>query len=307
MTLPNKLGRGQRRALRVIGWAIVAVTLYYFTVAVARHWSQIAAWSPGWQAWAIVFAAIFFYATALLLLAELWHGLVQGTQDQTFSRALTFSTYSKTQIAKYLPGNVFQYLSRHIVMADHGASQGGLALANILEICTLILVAGLFALIGFTFGAAPHALELSEVIPIHWLVPTAMVIAIFLIIRITRKLRTLPNTPSRQRLIYGLLLASIFFLAMGFTLLVLVGLVSGDYDPAIIVIAVTSWLLGYVTPGAHGGIGIREFVLLIFLQAHIPEAEALIAIGLFRVFTSLGDLAFFIGGAFLWRISPRVE
>ena len=63
---------------------------------------------------------------------------------------------------------------------------------------------------------------------------------------------------------------------------------------------VTSWLAGYVTLGAPGGIGVREAALLLLLGGALGEAETLVlAIGL-RVATTFGDV-------FLFGLSVAVQ
>ncbi|WP_205599639.1 lysylphosphatidylglycerol synthase domain-containing protein, partial [Sandarakinorhabdus rubra] len=66
-------------------------------------------------------------------------------------------------------------------------------------------------------------------------------------------------------------------------------------------IAVLGWLTGYLTPGAPGGLGTREAVMLVLLAGSVSEGEALIAITLFRLVTVLGDLVCFGVGWLLFR------
>ena len=48
-----------------------------------------------------------------ILLALLWAYLVIPKKAAHPQRRLLFSTYLKSQFAKYIPGNVFQYAARH--------------------------------------------------------------------------------------------------------------------------------------------------------------------------------------------------
>ena len=55
-----------------------------------------------------------------------------------------------------------------------------------------------------------------------------------------------------------------------------------------------AWVAGFIIPGAPGGIGVREAVIIFFLTPIIGEAESItVSIGL-RLVTLLGDICFLI-------------
>lgn len=57
-----------------------------------------------------------------------------------------------------------------------------------------------------------------------------------------------------------------------------------------------AWLVGLITPGAPGGIGVREFILIMLLSSSIPENNILLAVVTMRVITVMGDvIAYFVG------------
>jgi len=57
---------------------------------------------------------------------------------------------------------------------------------------------------------------------------------------------------------------------------------------------VTAWVLGFIVPGAPGGIGVRELVLTLLLsQAAGGEQAAALGI-LHRVITVIGDFAAYV-------------
>lgn len=289
-----------RTVLRVVVWLIVAVILIYFLSAVQKHWSSIADWRPDWTGWVTVIAAMVFYGINLILLAELWHRLINGCQDIPFSRVITYTSYSKTQIAKYLPGNVFQFVGRHIFMTSRGASQRRLAFASVLEIVTLIGSASFLIVLGFVLGFLPQVEPLFDLLDIRWSVIAVVGGIVVVALVLPARVRALPKLPSARVLLIGFGLAIVFFLFLGLILVMLVTIVSGHATASMITAAILAWLVGYMTPGAPGGIGVRELVMLFLLRTDIPEADALIAIGLFRLATSIGDFIFFIVGEITW-------
>lgn len=57
---------------------------------------------------------------------------------------------------------------------------------------------------------------------------------------------------------------------------------------------VLAWLAGFVTPGAPAGAGVREMVLLFLFNGMLPEASLLLAVLLGRGVTVGGDLLFYL-------------
>ena len=62
----------------------------------------------------------------------------------------------------------------------------------------------------------------------------------------------------------------------------------------LIVIFSLAWVAGFIIPGAPGGIGVREVVLIFFLSPIIGEPEGIAVAIALRFVTLLGDIFFFI-------------
>jgi hypothetical protein len=70
------------------------------------------------------------------------------------------------------------------------------------------------------------------------------------------------------------------FVAMHF------GLIVGAYA--------LSWVVGFLTPGAAAGLGVRETLLVVLLSGVFPSGLVLLTALLFRVVTTVGDLVFYV-------------
>jgi len=94
--------------------------------------------------------------------------------------------------------------------------------------------------------------------------------------------------------------ASISVLALGLT-----STTSPDF--ALLTAAFTlAWAVGFVTPGAPAGIGVREALLLVVLSPTLGAADASLLTLALRVATTLGDILCFAIGMWLlarhgWR------
>jgi len=86
-----------------------------------------------------------------------------------------------------------------------------------------------------------------------------------------------------------------FFLIAGLLLVIIVNLfldININITAKLIVIFSIAWLAGFIIPGAPGGIGVREAVIIFFITPIIGEAQSVaIAIAL-RFVTLLGDIWF---------------
>jgi uncharacterized membrane protein YbhN (UPF0104 family) len=65
-----------------------------------------------------------------------------------------------------------------------------------------------------------------------------------------------------------------------------------------------AWVVGFVTPGAPAGLGVREAVLLLLLAHGMGAANASLLILTLRIATTLGDMLCFILGL---AVMPRAR
>lgn len=65
-----------------------------------------------------------------------------------------------------------------------------------------------------------------------------------------------------------------------------------------------SWVIGYVTPGASTGIGVREAIFTILLSDLTAGVAPLIAV-CYRIITIFGDLIYFLFGFVMRQVSER--
>ncbi len=59
----------------------------------------------------------------------------------------------------------------------------------------------------------------------------------------------------------------------------------------------SSWILGFIAPGAPAGLGIREAILSTWLSGSLPPAQIVLLVIALRIATTLGDLFNFIWGS----------
>jgi glycosyltransferase 2 family protein len=268
-------------ALALLGIVFVAFRLHNYgnTIDLTRFNVILCAAIAG-------FAMI--YGISNLMLAAAWWNLLEkfGTNVPHY---WAIKTYGISQLAKYVPGNIFHLAGRQAMGMSAGISGGMLAKSSVWEL-------GLLAVTGALYGLLTLPL-LFPAIPVF--VSLAGFFSVSLIAYIG------------LRHTFGIHLSQTFtwylcFLAISGTLFVgLLNLfVSNQTIDSLPLVSVCgayiiAWLAGLVTPGAPAGIGVRELVLLFLLKGLVGEADLLLAVVVGRVITTCGDFLFFVAACLI--------
>ena len=223
------------------------------------------------------------YGFASVLLALAWKDLLRHFDEPVDSR-LAISIYGESQLAKYVPGNVFQFLGRQALGLEAGLPAWSLAKSAVWEL-------GLLAVAGSTF--------VIVVLPtLYPGFPVSFALALFAVVVLTFTsicYRWSGHLIARTLIFYVvfLILTAFIFLTLLF-LIVPANTISGSLLMIFSGSYIVAWLLGFATPGAPAGIGIREVVLFALLSPFVREADLLAAIIFGRIVTVGGDILYFL-------------
>jgi len=283
--------------IRYLGWAATALALGFVGVQLsqAASWDLAAAHLPSLALFAALGACA--YALTGFLLAEAWRQLLGATAECS-PAGCYYAVYGRTQIVKYLPGNVFHFAGRQILGRQLGHEQATLALASISEVLLLLLVAATLAAPlaprwldpgpSMALGVAALAAAAAGMLTLRVLSGAAMT---------TRwrawTVRITPLRIGRAALLYAA------FFVLGGVLLWLLTLSAGGRDVGTPDLAISismlalAWMAGFVTPGSSAGFGVREAVLIMLLQGSLDREAALLVALAMRLVTLAGDLLFF--------------
>jgi len=201
-----------------------------------------------------------------------------------------FSAYyffSKTEIAKYLPGNVFHLVGRQAIASKLHISQKQMGKVSFLHILLLLVSTILSATFFSVFTPdIPYFIKL--------LLLLGSIISIVLVYFIY------PSFPFSKKMILSAILA--FSIALQGVLLAwivvhLTGQASWQLFCELSAIYIISWLIGFVTPGSSGGLGVREgaFVAIIaFLKLDIPSDIIVFSVLLVRLINIIVDALMYL-------------
>lgn len=270
---------------------------------VGRNGISIPGRSP-LQVLSVVSIGAAVYGMAVILLATLWAGLAAPENAGRAARSQLVASYLKSQFAKYLPGNVFQYATRHLLGRQLGISHGALASAALLEVLLLVCAA---LLITILFGMP----VLRGLMP--WL-PDFPRLAGLIILAVIPALAWIPRTTflrwfpqySLARSAASLAGYVAFFVIFGSLFAAALAWSTRTMHDALQVISSSSlaWLLGFVVPGAPAGAGLREAALALAAGTNQATPQIIAAILLFRLATLGGDLLAFLAG---WAVLRKPD
>ena len=283
---------------RLIGWTVVAASFGFIGLQLWQHapWRLAGAHLEALSA-AVVGGAL-LYGVAGFLLSSAWYQLL-GAGTATASVRCHHAVYGRTQIAKYLPGNVFHLVGRQVMGRRLGHGHPSLALASLLEALLLVLTAAALSLPVVWRWLDQGPLWIGAVAaPVLALIAARWARRRDLALRDLAKGADRGSPPAVLRLLRAMVLYALFFLVVAAIFWMLALSVSESGRPSIglagsVPVVALAWLVGFVTPGSSAGIGVREAVLIAALEGTLgAPASALIALAL-RLVTIGGDVVFF--------------
>lgn len=276
------LSESAKKYLNFAGFTLSLLALF-FVIAQFRQYSggvDLLSLLP--MAWPLALLCL-VYAGSNVLLALSWRLLLVHLGVRLGLRKVIY-IYGVSLLAKYIPGNVFQFAGRQALGVNAGLPGVPLLKSTLWEVGLLAASGSLFLL-----------LLINHLWPVFTL---AMMVSLFLLvfmfaIWIAVKHFGAPVALAATWDVLFLALSGVMFFAI---LLLLRPAVEPSFEMLSIVTAsyVIAWLAGLITPGAPAGIGIREVVLLALLLPFFNEAHLLTAIVVGRLLSVSGDLLFYL-------------
>jgi len=289
--------------LRLLGILVVVLSFVFIVYRFWEYRGWFFEWRPDMAGVTVSLINALAYAAACFLLSAAWrHLLILCGQPDPDPR-LCHRIYGRANIAKYLPGNVFHFAGRQVLGWKAGYSHGCIACASVYEILGMLVISGAIAITGIVLFNLRTinltALQLGGVTGIALFL--AACIALFSEVLLRK--RGIGPSQRSVFMVLGSLFRPysyyiIFFLFTGGMLALLFYVVAtpvGINTMLQIVAAYSSaWIIGYITPGAPGGIGVREALLVVSLGQIVDEPQALLIALLFRLITVIGDVIYYV-------------
>jgi len=288
----------------ILGGTLVLLSLVYIANYLWLERAKLLDWEFSILSLAFIVIAVFVYAAINLLLSSSWALLLNFFGPHPIDPKILRSIYATSQVAKYIPGNVAHVIGRHAMGRQLGISHTVLVTAAVYEILGLSTASIGIAVVGASAVSTEWPFLFSPtILSISFVVLLVMYCLGFLyyprLTNIFSKSVVLQKKDYKKTVIVTLqtlLRYFVFFMASGCILLSvslsLIGSIPSELIGLLLITFAVSWVVGFITPGAPSGIGVREAIIVYMLQSTMPPAVALMTAVIFRITTVLGDVLF---------------
>jgi glycosyltransferase 2 family protein len=292
-------------------WIIFGATIVFVLHALFQNWREVL--NLRIEPAGLALLAI---ALGITLLAHIWTGWVWSAilreLNQPAKGSWGILVYLKTNISKYLPGNVWHFYGRVKASQKAGFPVGAATLSVFLEPLLMAAAALAIALIGVTENRLLQLLALVGILAIVH--PKVLNPLLSLAQRLKGQAQVteesehlmpvsanaLPNQPNpvamplqiRRYPWLPLLGEFAFVLLRGVGFLLTISVLSPiltSHIPITLGAFSFAWLLGLVIPGAPGGIGVFEATAIALLKTQFPTATILGGVALYRLVSLLAE------------------
>ena len=247
----------------------------------------------------VVLIGIGMKLLSLWLSSTAWAGWLSFFSRTPFKVQDARRVFIRANIGRYIPGNVMHFVQRNLFASGMGISQLQLAMSTVFEVMSYVSVAMCVALL--TAGDSLQKVlagYFGDRLPMLGIAAACVAAAVVIALVILRKkIRTALEGHTAKELVQTLLkvmgLQLVTLTLLGAVMLMLVWYAKGSmtFDMAGTVIStyIVAWVLGFIVPGASGGIGIREMALLLLLGPPLGKSLVLSLTVIHRLITIIGD------------------
>jgi uncharacterized membrane protein YbhN (UPF0104 family) len=296
MTSVRESSAGSRLKV-LVRLAILLLALGFLAALVASQWQALQSFQ--WQfrpLWLLPSFALL--AVAALLELSIWRSLLASLGGRLCWRRAA-ETWFLSNIVRYIPGNVWQFLGMAELAADDGVSR--LATFTSIALHQVLNMAAGLALAALYFALAGQGAWLDALRPILLLAPLGLLLCHPRLLEsiLNRLLALLKRPPIQVTLTWrqiGMLLlgyaATWLVMGSGFALLAAaVTPITAAQLAALVATWVAAYVVGYLSLLTPGGLGVREGVMILLLAplfpAPVPTVLALAA----RLWVIIGEVA----------------
>lgn len=271
------------KVLNIAGSVIALLSVLFVVHRITAYWTQVPADTFTLKLLLLILMLAGIYGAANLILASAWRLLMLGL-EQAISSRMANRIYGLTQLAKYVPGNIFQFAGRQFLAMSHGFSGKAIAKSTFLELLLLVLtgVAFILWILPLLYPAFNIIYGLSLFIIIATLIALGL------------------KWQDKSSLIKAIARYFLFLVISGTVFLCVLYSIVDNWTatPALVLpligAYVIAWLAGLITPGSPAGVGVREFILILLLKPFFAEVDIVLAVIISRITTVVGDCFFYL-------------
>lgn len=303
-----------KKWLKIFGNLLMLAAVVFLIrkfIGMGLRWEDLQ--SPGV---AQAFALNFVFQTVLICASCFpWLVFTQSLSGVKIPFRKAMPVYTKSNLLKYLPGNVFQFVGRNQLAADMAISHVDVACATIFDVLFCVVWTGIIAVVllgqmlsGLLEAYAGRFLLIGS-IGVGVLLIGAVVIRWKFRDKVKNYLSRYKKAfapGNRLKLLEGVLYYFLHNVVSAVVYFLCLKMMFPAETPTGTLVMLTgaflfAWIIGFVTPGAPGGLGIRESVMMLVCGGAF-EQEVLLFVLVMRAASVLADVAAFGIGAAVSRV-----
>lgn len=274
-----------KRILHIGGSLLACAAIFFMIVRLQSYLDTIDFSALISTLWIYIILLSLFVSVCNVFLVMIWYRCLEYLRVRPLFSSATW-IYGFSQLGKYIPGNIFHLAGRQTIGMAENLPAGKVLKSIIWELGILACTAsGIFCppfIAQYFFPALGPA----------WLS------GIFVLCCVA-----VPYAAGRllgREIRSAILWAVLYLCSFGAVFAAILTLITQvDLSPLEIFYGSTAyivaWFVGFVTPGAPAGLGIREGAMLLLMKdIAVPEADLLLAVMLSRIVTIFGDFLFFL-------------
>lgn len=289
----KKIGNWAGRILMVLSFILIGVSIAQYDIDFSMLNLRVAL---------LMLPLLLVYGLNVLAASWNYDYLLRRLIGKSTNRALVVSIYGSSQMYKYIPGNIMHFVGRNrLALQDDNLKHDEVALSTLTETAFLMvggLVVSLASVWEYFLSYIQQAGFPTLVLIVVGIV---CVLVVCLVIMFRKKLKDFLHryVAIVKRMRPLLIIGQVAFAALRLVILaaIYIGVLwllgqplTLEIIPKVGGLFVMSWLIGFITPGAPGGLGIREAIMIMFLGGTLQQSILLSSTIIYRIFCILGDL-----------------
>ncbi len=285
-------------------WIILGVTLFFLVKTLKDNWEQVLEIRISDSGWVSLGAAFIITIMAHVWSGVVWFGIIKEFHQKVNLR-WAIRVYLLTNVAKYLPGNIWHFYGRINSTKQVGVPAEIAILSVLIEPLLMAAAALGVALVGSTqerwFLQFLCFLAVISIVHPRILNPVIKYLAKIKLKFKKSDSETVTELKLERYLIKPFFGEVCFVLLRGSGfLLTMLAFNYIEFNQILLIFSVFSlaWLLGLVVPGAPGGVGVFEATALTLLEQKFSPGTVLSAVAFYRLISVLAE-TFAAGLAFL--------
>ena len=289
--------------IKILGSLLVVVAIFYLIKKVmALDFNPLKTLSVK----DYIFLAICCLLHCLNVLASFfpWSQMVRVFTGKKIENRKLILVNVKSNILKYIPGNIFQYVGKNEIAINEGLSHVDVAMATLADTFIMLFVSVLVGILFLQRRIIDVVREYVniKILGILFILMIIALVVLFIMIKCNnqyiRKILT-KLLQGKKRVFVCLVYYFFQNIFVSLIYIAIICIIGGKIFPPGVIISligasVVSWIIGFLTPGAPGGIGIREVIMIFLTGGIINEAVIAPSVVLYRVVTIFADILAFL-------------